>query len=132
MCRRPTDSETVAGKTQVIYFLFFFFFPVHHRLRPTSCGDCQVTFRHPPPPFFNLFAMLKLHSSPLPLLRPSPPPRLSFLYTAEKQVHCDSECSSTPRWLLFEMRFERVSRRERDRERQEEDREARAAEPLDE
>lgn len=74
--------------------------------------DCQVTFRKPPLPIslsFNLFAMLKLHSCHFFL----PPP--SFSFTAEKQVHCDSECSSTAQWVLLEMRFERVSMREKDR-----------------
>lgn len=80
-------------------------------------GDCQVTFRKlslylsvchakpsPPPP-------------PNPHLPPMPPSLPSPLSTAaEKQVHCDSECSSTAQWLLFEMRFERVSMREKDRE----------------
>lgn len=72
-------------------------------------GDCQVTFRK----LSLSLSVCHAKASLLPFF-PHPPPSSSF--TAEKQVHCDSECSSTAQWLLFEMRFERVSMREKDRE----------------
>lgn len=110
---RLTDSEPVAcpqyqNKSSISCF-------VNSRLcLPCSC-DCQVTFRKPSFLLsFYLFAMLKLHSCHFFFFFFLPPP--SFSFTAEKQVHCDSECSSTAQWVLFEMRFERVSMREKDRE----------------
>lgn len=114
---RLTDSEKVVcpqykNKSSISCF-------VRRRLCLTSSGDCQVTFRKPSHLFLSV---CHAKASLLPFF--SPP---SFSFTAEKQVHCDSECSSTPQWVLFEMRFERVSTRERER-----DREPRAAERLDE
>ena len=104
---RLTESEPVAC-------------PQYQNKSSTSCfvnlclcllcsGDCQVTFRKPS---LSLSLSLSLSvcnakASLFFFLRP-------FL-TAEKQVHCDSECSSTAQWVLFEMRFERVSMREKDR-----------------
>lgn len=78
----------------------------------TCCNrsDCQVTFRTPPLHLFLSVCHTKasLLAISFPLLLPS--------LAAEKQVHCDSECSSTAQWVLFEMRFEGVSMREEDRE----------------
>lgn len=119
---RLTDSEPVAcpryqNKSCISCF-------VNPCLCPPRSHDCQVTFRKAPSLIALFLSACRAKASLLPfffplfLLRP-------FSFTAEKLVHCDSECSSTAQWVLFEMRFERVSVREKDRE-------PRAAERLDE
>lgn len=81
-------------------FPFFFCEPLHS---PAKHRDCQVTFRKSPS---HSVCVMKPHFCHVSFLHP-------FSFIAEKQVHRDSKCSSMPRWVLFEMRFESEHKRKR-------------------